>query len=107
MLDKTMKDLEEMITSIRSVKGQTFCDVLKIYVSMTSLNHITVRMAEQLDSENLAAAKYAIAHVTSMVMAELCDARGMDLEDAKEIQSWTDRFFETINSNARQYGGMQ
>lgn len=101
MQSKTIKDLDEMLASVRAIKGREFCNLVQIHTSLLSLGEMAMRMAASIndDPKAIESVKTAFSHVHAMVMAELCQARGMDFEQAQEISDWTDRLFNKIESN--------
>lgn len=107
MLNKTIKDLDAMINSVKAVKGQAFCDLLKIHTSLTSLSQMTMKLAEACseDEQSLEHIRFCLSHVHAMVMAELCTAHNLGVEQAQEISDWTDRLFKTIETNQKLYLG--
>lgn len=101
MHPKTINDLDEMLASVRAIKGRDFCSLVQIETSLVSLGEMIMSMARSLndDPKAIESVQKVFDNVHGMIMAELCNARNINLDQAEEISDWTNRLFEKIESN--------
>jgi hypothetical protein len=99
-IKKCNQDLDDIMSSISSIKGKQFAEVLALHINYCTLVSLTGLLREQDIDPRLC----EMINKTSVICASaslglICGALSMTEKDTQEIIAWGERLHQMVQSN--------
>ena len=99
-INKCSTDLNEIMQSIESVKGQRFVEILAIHINFCTLVKLTKALKdEEMDDKLREAITHTVIVVASSTLGLLSNLAGIDESGVDDLISWGDRLEKMVSSN--------
>lgn len=99
-MNKCATDLDEMMSSIESIKGETFVKILALHINYSTLVTLTTMLDDDHnDADLLKALRKTALLVVTTSMEMMCELAKISEPDLKELLGWGERLQKMIESN--------